>query len=209
MATNSWKQFELPSTSNGSANGGIAAVSRIPNSMEIWWIGANGSVQDAFWYEGQEHWGQFEIAPPGSASPNGGITAVSRIPNSMEIWWVGANGSVQDAFWYEGQERWGRLEIAPPGRASPNGGITAVSRIPNSMEVWWIGANGSVQDAFWYEQLADPVLDVRTERHQLGGWIHVSGEGFTPSNRVQLFVDGLVRRTDPFTIGSTDTLPDG
>jgi hypothetical protein len=117
--------------------------------MEVWWIGAKGSVQQAFWYEGAE-WVRRELAPDGSASTSGGITAVSRIPGSMEVWWIGANGSVQQAFWYEGAE-WVLRELASPGSASPLGGITAVSRIPGSMEVWWIGANGSVQDAFWYE----------------------------------------------------------
>jgi hypothetical protein len=139
----------------------IAAVSRIPNSMEVWWIGADGSVNDAFWYDGGS-WQTFQLAPPGSASPNGGITAVSRIPNSMEVWWIGADGSVNDAFWYDGGS-WQTFQLAPPGSASPNGCITAVSRIPSSMEVWWIGADGSVQDAFWYDgsawqrfQLAPP-----------------------------------------------------
>ena len=95
-----WRQFELAPAESISGNGSIVAVSRIPNSMEIWWVGANGSVQGAYWYEGQQGWRRYELAPAGSASLNGGITAVSRIPNSMEIWWVGANGSIQDAFWY-------------------------------------------------------------------------------------------------------------
>ena len=79
----------------------IAAVSRIPNSMEFWWIGADGSVNDAFWYDGAS-WQTFQLAPPGSASPNGGIAAVSRIPGSMEVWWIGPDGSVNDAFGYDG-----------------------------------------------------------------------------------------------------------
>ena len=145
-----WRQFELAPANRASVNGGITSVSRIPGSMEVWWIGANGSVQDAFWYEGQEGWRQFELAPAGSAAVDGGITAVSRIPGSMEVWWIGANGSVQAAFWYDGSP-WQRYELAPAGSASVNGGITAVSRIENSMEVWWIGADGSVQDAFWYD----------------------------------------------------------
>ena len=94
-----WRQFELASAGSASTNAGITAVSRIPNSMEVWWVGTDGSIQDAFWYEGGQ-WQRFELAPAGSASGNGGITTVSRIPNSMEVWWVGANGSVQDAFWY-------------------------------------------------------------------------------------------------------------
>jgi len=95
----SWKQFEIASAGSASPTGGITAVSRIPNSLEIWWIGNDGSIQDAYWYEGQDGWRQFQIAPAGSASTNGSITAVSRIPGSMEVWWIGANGSVQDAYW--------------------------------------------------------------------------------------------------------------
>jgi hypothetical protein len=68
--------------------------------MEIWWIGPNGSVQDAFWYEGGQ-WGRFELVTPDRASTAGGIAAVSRVPGSMEVWWVGASGSVGDSFWYE------------------------------------------------------------------------------------------------------------
>ncbi|MFE2728946.1 hypothetical protein ACFXHB_41925, partial [Kitasatospora sp. NPDC059327] len=120
-----------------------------PNSMELWFVGANGSVQDHYWYEGS-NWQGFELAPAGSASTNGGIAAVSRIPNSMELWFVGANGSVQDHYWYEGSN-WQGFELAPAGSASTNGGIAAVSRIPNSMELWFVGANGSVQDHYWYE----------------------------------------------------------
>ena len=150
-----WQQFELAPGGAASTTGGITAVSRIPNSMEVWWIGANGSVRDAFWYEGGQ-WQQFELAPAGTASTTGGITAVSRIPNSMEVWWIGTNGSVQDAYWYEGSQ-WQRFELSSAGAASINGGITAVSRIPNSMEVWWIGANGSVQDGFWYDQVTGTV----------------------------------------------------
>ncbi|WP_179861948.1 aegerolysin family protein [Bacillus wiedmannii] len=155
--TNAHMRYELfPSTTTtpqtkknkSYSSGSISAVARIPDSMEVWWIGANGSVQDAFWYAGQQ-WKRFELASTNSASSNGSITAVSRIPDSMEVWWIGANGSVQGAFWYAGQQ-WKRYELAPAGSASLTAGITAVSRIPDSMEVWWIGANGSVQGAFWY-----------------------------------------------------------
>jgi hypothetical protein len=144
-----WRGFQLAPANSVAQHGGVAAVSRIPNSMETWWIGANGSVQDAYWYEGAQ-WQRFELAPAGSASVTGGIAAVSRIPGSMEVWWIGANGSVQGAYWYDGGA-WARYELAPAGSASVTGGIAAVSRVPGSMEVWWVGPNGSVQDAYWYE----------------------------------------------------------
>jgi hypothetical protein len=128
--------------------GGITAVSRIPNSMEVWWVG-DASVEGAYWYEGQP-WQRYQLGPPGSASIFGKITAVSRIANSMEVWWVGIGASVQGAYWYEGQP-WQRYQLAPTDSAA--GGIAAVSRIANiwsripSIEVWWVGTNGSIQGA--------------------------------------------------------------
>ena len=96
----SWQRFTPAPAGSASATGGITAVSRIPNSMEVWWIGQDGSVQDSFWYDGSQ-WQRFTLAPAGSASATGGITAVSRIPNSMEVWWIGQDSSVQDGFWYD------------------------------------------------------------------------------------------------------------
>ncbi|WP_233597602.1 hypothetical protein, partial [Corallococcus sp. CA041A] len=69
--------------------------------MELWWVGGNGSVEGAYWYDGQP-WARYQIAGPGSASTSSGIAAVSRIPGSMELWWVGGNGSVEGAYWYDG-----------------------------------------------------------------------------------------------------------
>ena len=146
-----FKGFELAPADSAAPSSAVAAASRATGTMEIWWVGANGSIQDAYWYEGQQGWKRFEIAPAGSASTQGGITAVSRAPGTMEIWWVGANGSIHDAFWYEGQKGWRHYELSPGGTASTAGGLASVSRMAESMEVWFVGSNGSIQDRYWYQ----------------------------------------------------------
>ncbi|MFG3053033.1 hypothetical protein ACGFZP_19065, partial [Kitasatospora sp. NPDC048239] len=166
-----WKRYELAPPGSASTNGGIAAVSRIPGSMELWFTGANGTVQAAYWYDGSP-WKRYELAPPGSASTNGGIAAVSRIPGSMEVWFTGANGSIQDRFWYEGNA-WQGFELAPSGSASTSGGIAAVSRIPGSMEVWFTGGDGSVQDRFWYDTSSKNFDQNVTTDIAIGGSAHV------------------------------------
>ena len=98
------------------SGGRMAARSRIPNSMEVWWVGADGSIQDSFWYDGAT-WQRFTLAPAGSAALGSRVAAVSRIPNSMELWWVRADGSIQDAFWYDGAT-WQQFTLAPAGSAS-------------------------------------------------------------------------------------------
>ncbi len=143
-----WQGFPLAPAGSSSAHG-VAAVSRIPGSMELWYVGADGSIQDRYWYD-TSTWQGFELAPAGSAAAGSGIAAVSRIPGSMELWWVAPNGSVQGAYFYDGNP-WGRYELAPAGSASPTGGIAAVSRIDSSMELWFVGADGSVQDRYWYD----------------------------------------------------------
>jgi hypothetical protein len=156
-----WRSFVLAPDGAASVSGKLTAVSRIPGSMEMWWIGGDGSVQGAYWYEGSQ-WQRYQLAPAGSASTTGGITALSRLPNTMEVWWIGTDGSIQDAFWYDGGQ-WQRFELAPAGSASTSSGIKGVHRIASSIELWWVGTDGSIQDAFWYEggqwqrfQLAPP-----------------------------------------------------
>jgi hypothetical protein len=145
----SWNNFSLASLGSAQSTSGIAAVSRIPNSMELWWVGSDGSTQGAYWYQGGD-WQRYPLAPAGSASLTGGIAVVSRVPNSMELWFVGADGSIQDHYWYEGSS-WQNFTLAPRGSASLTGGIAAVSRVPNSMELWFVGADGSIQGAYWYQ----------------------------------------------------------
>lgn len=147
--TKGWFNFQLDRGNTIASGSDIAAISRIQNSMELFWIAPDGSIQDAYWYAtSNSGWQRFQLAPPGSATA-GGIAAVSRIPGSMEVWWVSPSGSVEGAYWYEGQN-WARYQLAPPGSAAKGSKITAVSRIPTSMELWWVDPSGGVQDAYWY-----------------------------------------------------------
>ncbi|MDT0495717.1 hypothetical protein RM717_35115, partial [Streptomyces griseus] len=99
-----WRAYHDPVALPTAAapTSGMASLSRIDTSMEIWWVGLNGSVQGAFWYKGQHHdaWQRYELAPLGQASPTSGIAAVSRIDTAMEIWWVGPQGSVEGGYYY-------------------------------------------------------------------------------------------------------------
>ncbi|NED19018.1 hypothetical protein G3I31_12925 [Streptomyces sp. SID9913] len=43
--------IELVPGGSASTSGSVSAVSRVPGSMELWYIGGNGSVQDRYWYQ--------------------------------------------------------------------------------------------------------------------------------------------------------------
>jgi hypothetical protein len=140
--------------------------------MELWWTGADGSIQDNYWYDGAQ-WQRFTLAPAGSAPASGGIEAVSRIPTSMELWWTGADGSIQDNYWYDGAQ-WQRFTLAPAGSASKTGRIGVTARIPGSMELWWPGAGGSLQDNYWYDTVPTSI-DFAFDPIVFGGGVPVGG----------------------------------
>ena len=144
-----WSTFKLresgaaahPSTTT------ISVVSRIPDSMEVFWIGPDGSVNDTHWYEGQP-WKAFELAPRESASATAGISAVSRRSNTIEVFWIGKDGSVQNAHWYNGSS-WQQYTLAPTGSASTAAGIAAISTSPDSIDLFWVSATGALRNANW------------------------------------------------------------
>jgi len=147
-----WQTFTLADQGSASTRSTIAAASRIPNSMEIFWADDNGILWHSAWYDGN----QWQKAPLLSQQTvktglSARISVVSRIPNSLELFWIGEDGSVNGTFWYEGQDGWTEYELRPAGSASLSGDISAVSRIADTIEVFWIGPDGSVQDANWYD----------------------------------------------------------
>jgi hypothetical protein len=143
-----FRDFTLAGPGAAASTSQFASVSRIPGSMETFFIAPDGSVQDAYTYV-PAPWSRFQLMPPGSAGLTGGIAALAREPETMEVFWVGPDGSINDAYWYPATG-WNHFQLMPPGSAALSSPIAALSRIPGSMEIFWIKADGSVQDAYWY-----------------------------------------------------------
>jgi hypothetical protein len=59
-----WQRYQLAPAGSASVKGDIAAVSRIPNSMEVWWVGTDASVQGAYWYGTDDTIGVLRFPPP-------------------------------------------------------------------------------------------------------------------------------------------------
>jgi hypothetical protein len=144
-----WSLTEInDSSSMKLANGTvISSVSRMPNTVEIFWIAADGSVQLAYFYEGQA-WARAEIAPSNSAA-QGCITATSCDPEKMELWWIGPSGSVEGCWWQQGRS-WSRYQLKEAGTAALGASIVSISRRNLTQEVWWITPDGAVDGAAWY-----------------------------------------------------------
>jgi Fungal fucose-specific lectin len=112
----------------------ITAVSRASNTMEVFYVGHDGSIQDRYYYDGSG-WNGFTLAPAGSASTyEGAISAVSRASNTMEVWYIGADNSVQDRYYFDGAG-WNAFTLA--GANSAQSAIAAVAPSSGAMNVTW------------------------------------------------------------------------
>ena len=82
-----WQTFTLAPGGSSSAHG-IAAVPRIPGSMELWYVGPNGSVQDRYWYDARAP-GRASSSPPPAAPPR--PAGSPPCPGSRAAWRSGGS----------------------------------------------------------------------------------------------------------------------
>ena len=54
-----------------------------------------------------------------------------------------------------------------------------------------------------------PTLNVSSERHQLGGWVTVSGDRWPANSNVEVFADNITGRTAPYSLGIVGVQADG
>jgi hypothetical protein len=104
-----------------AASGGLKAVTRTPEHMDVFWIGPDGSVSTNWWDANVNNglWNTpFQIAPAGSAS--GEVTVEARTPEHMDVFWIGPDGSVSTNWWDANVNNglWNTpFQIAPAGSA--------------------------------------------------------------------------------------------
>lgn len=129
-------------------NATIAAASRDPNTIEIWWVATDGSVQGAYFYEGAT-WQRYTLAGPGSAVSNT-VCATSCDPLRMDVFWIAPDGSIQGCdFQRRRDSSWGSPRTIHGGHSALiSGRIEAVTWNPGRVAVFWTQANGDIEGSF-------------------------------------------------------------
>jgi hypothetical protein len=112
-----WNRYELAPAGSASASttGGVSMVSRQPDHLETFWVGSDGSVRGAWWYEGGT-WQVQTIASAGAARTTTPVAAVTRIARHMELYWPTPAAALDGSFWYQGGA-WTRYQLSPNGSA--------------------------------------------------------------------------------------------
>src|SRR5438132_1170927 len=78
--------------------GGQAAVSRAPDQLDVFRVGADGRVTTSWWHAGN-NWASWR--PIGGFFPPGApVSAVARTGNNLDLFVVGNDGRVYTSWWY-------------------------------------------------------------------------------------------------------------
>ena len=149
----------FPITPPGAARAGspVAAVSRSPNHLDVFWIGPDGAIASTWWDSAPAcSWGDhqpFPVTPPGAAGDGSDLTAVSRNPQQVDLFWLGRDGAVGSTWWNTAAgQSWGDHQpfpVTPPGAAQHGSGLTSVGRTRNHLDVFWVGPDGAVGSTWW------------------------------------------------------------
>ena len=149
----------FPITKPGAARAGspVAAVSRTPNHLDVFWIGPDGAIASTWWDSAPKcGWGDhlpFPITPPGAAGDGSGLSSVSRSPYQVDVFWVGKDGAIGSTWWNTAPgQSWGDHQpfaAAPPGSAAPGSAVASAGRTPNHLDVFWVGPDGAIASTWW------------------------------------------------------------
>lgn len=169
--------------------GGVAAVSRSKEHMEVWGVDENGLVR-SFWY-----WNGWQDSyvlrrRPGFAQC-AGIASVSRGQQHMEIFAVGDDGALEGKWFWE--DEWKDWYTLQGGKFSQTAGIAAVSRNSQHMEIFVVGEDGFIRGkSFWNDEWKGWYTFDGPRLSQTAGLAAVSRD----PHHMELFVigeDGIIR----------------
>ncbi|HEX6526031.1 MAG TPA: hypothetical protein VF070_39365 [Streptosporangiaceae bacterium] len=155
--------FAITPPGAAGPDGGLAAVARTPNHLDVFWVGADGAIGTQWWDAAAgQGWGDhapFAITPPGAAHPGSPVSVVARYPNHLDVFWIGADGAIGTQWWDAAAgQSWADhtpFAITPPGaslvprpvRETSDGG--ALARYRNHLDVFWAGADGAIGTQWW------------------------------------------------------------
>jgi hypothetical protein len=169
--------FTLAGPGSASPTGGLAAVARTPDHLDVFWVTPDGAIGSNWWDAAPNcGWGNhstFNIAEPGSAATNSPVAATARMPEQLDVFWVGRNGAINSNWWNGAQPNSNWSDHRPFTITAPThlpfnvkdisvGDAVALKAAADASAAATAPANGSVAD---FAATLDP--SVLTEAEQM------------------------------------------
>ncbi len=148
----SWTTFELPGTAGlGAKGGGIAAVARTANNLDVFFVGYNGALWTSYWSAATGSWVTRNASEyqPNLAIPGAHVTATARTVNNLDVFFIGKDGGLYSTYWFNGAPDYVTFEVpGTSGLAQSGASLSAVSRQPLQLDVAFAGG-GKMYVSSW------------------------------------------------------------
>lgn len=136
-----------------TASANVAAVSRNPDSLDVFFCGDNGKVYYKSWTH-RNKWDQdWRNLGPSPLQSGAFITAVSRRPDHLDLFACGSDGRVYTSWWRESDPQWSGVRQGWKclgGHFQSRAYVNAVAREPEHLDVFVIGKNGFMYNTWWH-----------------------------------------------------------
>jgi len=153
-----WSDPIIVASANVLPNTSIAAISRKSNTIEVFWVGNDYSIQHAYWYDTIGWAGPFALTNPNtvdgwSAQPD--LAVVSRNPyDKLEVFFRGREmyQKLHHVYWSEGVPEngfWSGETQIPGSIYAASGKLAAISRASDAIEVFFHGTDYEVHHTYW------------------------------------------------------------
>jgi len=153
-----WSDPIIVASANVLPNTSIAAISRKSNTIEVFWVGNDYSIQHAYWYDTIGWAGPFALTNPNtvdgwSAQPD--LAVVSRNPyDKLEVFFRGREmyQKLHHVYWSEGVPEngfWSGKTQIPGSIYAASGKLAAISRASDAIEVFFHGTDYEVHHTYW------------------------------------------------------------
>lgn len=153
---NWWQGFWHIQGGMAAAGAPVTAVSRGPNKLDIFVVGADQHVYTAAWRPDSGGWKGWWRVGNVRAPHRSQVSAVSRSADKLDIFVTDVNGNVMTAAWEpaftDGWHGWWHVQ---GGRAAPGAPVAATVRGPNQLDIFVVGMDGYVYTAAWQPSFSD------------------------------------------------------
>ncbi|MFN2495748.1 MAG: hypothetical protein ABR608_07560 [Pseudonocardiaceae bacterium] len=138
-----------PTLAGAGGVGPVAIVSRAPELLDVFTVGADGGVYTAAWQPGDADFRGWWRIGGLQAAPCAPVTAVSRSRDKLDVLVAGLDGQVYTAAWEPGDTDWRGWWPVGGLVTVQHATVSAVSRSADKLDVFASGPDGRVYTAAW------------------------------------------------------------
>jgi hypothetical protein len=138
----------------------IAAISRKPDCLDVFWVGADGAIYRAWKTWSLDWWVEQISDRAGVANPSACVSAIARQPMHIDVFYVNTDGAIENIFGdaqfagafdllHEARNwTWGR-NIISSRQIQPDSMVAAVARMSDRWDLFAMNVFGNVENWYW------------------------------------------------------------